>query len=126
MLEHHRRMHKQCNSQDDGEMSPDESYFSTPDAAIPGDQAPPRLANCLARIQDSTDVDKASGLDPIVDPALGSMAGVTDNGPNNDAGSNATLNALRIKLDRLQRAKERVDQDINNVTIALKEVEKTT
>ena len=126
MLEHHRRMHKQCNSQDDEEMSPDESYFSTPDAAIPGDQASPRLANCLARNQHSTDVNKASGLDPTFDQALGYMADVTVSAPNDHAGSNTTLNALHIKLDRLQREKERVDQEIINVTIALKVVEETT
>ena len=119
-------MHEQKNSQNVREVSPYKSNFTTPEAAIPGDQASPRLANCLARIQHSADVDKASGLDPTVDQSLGYMAGVPASAPNDDAGSNATLNALRIKLDRLQRAKERVDQKINNVTIALKEVEETT
>ena len=118
-------MHGGSNSQDTMEMSPDESYFSTPDAAVPRDQVSPRVANCLAQIQHSTEVDKASGLNPNIDQARGYMADVTASAPSDDAASSATLNALRVKLDRLQRVKERVDQEINDVTIALKVVEET-
>ena len=123
MLEHHRRMHEQNNSQDVLEMSPNESNFSTPDAAISGDQASPGLTDFLARMQPSTDVDKASNLNPT-DQALEHMADITAGAPN-DSASNATLSALRIKLDKLERAKELFDQEINDVKIAMKVVEET-
>lgn len=129
MLEHHRRMHKQNDRQDGLEMSPGESSFTTPDAAIPREEASQRLASFPARMHHSIDVDKASAINPTVDQTLGHMADITASASNDDTSSNATLNALRIKLDRLQKAKERAmqdfDQEISDVTIALKVVEET-
>ena len=129
MLEHHRRMHEQNNTQDALAVSPDESNFTTPDAAIPGDEASPRLANSSARMHHPTDVDKAFAVNPIINRALGHMANITASTQNDDISSSATLNALRIKLGRLHTAKEMsmsgFDQEINDVTIALKVVEGT-
>ncbi|KAL8787090.1 MAG: hypothetical protein Q9195_007917 [Heterodermia aff. obscurata] len=124
MLEHHRRMHEQTDSQNVRDVSSEESNFTEPDTTIHGDETSTRLAKFPTPMHQFSDVDKAHVMVPSVDQAVGYTADITASIQNDEIASNTTLNALRTEVDRLQRAKARAmrdfDQEINDARTALK------